>query len=177
VRPAWLRRNALALGAAPVVLALAFHTADDAGLRERWSDDRRAIAEHPPGATATWRGLAFRVDTVELLTPDTMADDSDLPPGTQVVNVTVAIIPPSPAGDPVFCWAHLVDDAGHTYRAGPYDYLDGSITGSCGAGFDDPEAAYAAEYTFLLPADATPRALRLGDADRNDLVDLRLGDT
>ena len=173
----WLGRNARALGAAPFVLALAFHTADDGGLLERWRDGRREIAEHPPGATATWRGLALRIEDVEVLTSDTSAAADELPAGTQVVNMTVEINPPTSAGDDtVWCRVRLVDDAGRVYRAGPTDYRNGSITDTCAGGFDDPGAVYTAEYSFLLPDDATPRALRVGDADRNDVVDLRLSD-
>jgi L-ascorbate metabolism protein UlaG (beta-lactamase superfamily) len=163
MRFGWLGRNALALGAAPLVLALAFHTADDAGLLERWRDGRRGIVEHPPGAAATWRGFGFRVEAVEVLTSDATTEAGQLPPGTQVVNMTVEVTPPSPArDDTVWCRVYLVDDAGRLYRAGPIDYHDGSITGTCGGGLNDSEAASVAEYTFLLPDDATPRALWLG---------------
>lgn len=174
MRRAWWRRNAIALGALPLVAGAAFLVAGRP-LLDLWGADdgadRTAVLAEP----FRWDTGSFELREVRVA-PAPVDDDGDPfdpPPGTAVWRTAWrASGPDEYAGSG--CVVQLVDREGRRFGADPAELNRLDTANGCGPGFGEDPGDYRFVRYFLLPADAEPVAVRFGSS-LHDTVEITLG--
>lgn len=159
----WLRRNALALAAAPLVLGAAFWVAGRP-LLDVWSQSDAPARTIAVGQPFSWGTGTFELGAVEIVASP-LDDDGDLfepPPGTAVWRTAWR------AGGPdeytgLGCDVQLVDHAGRQFGADPAELNRLELAGACTPDDDAGAADYRFVRYFLLPAGAEPALVRFGE--------------